>query len=96
MVAGSVAGMVEHIAMYPVDTIKTRMQALSHPGQRVGACVDRMRVIARSLVHAWFQREGQPACYVHVGACMHWQALSHRARGGLSWAPLSMTWVTMP
>jgi hypothetical protein len=21
--------------MYPVDTIKTRMQALSHPGQRV-------------------------------------------------------------
>lgn len=24
--------------MYPVDTIKTRMQALSHPGQRVRAC----------------------------------------------------------
>eukprot|EP00197_Chlamydomonas_leiostraca_P011466 CAMPEP_0202870806 /NCGR_PEP_ID=MMETSP1391-20130828/16831_1 /ASSEMBLY_ACC=CAM_ASM_000867 /TAXON_ID=1034604 /ORGANISM="Chlamydomonas leiostraca, Strain SAG 11-49" /LENGTH=69 /DNA_ID=CAMNT_0049551451 /DNA_START=217 /DNA_END=422 /DNA_ORIENTATION=- len=35
MVAGSMAGMVEHIAMYPVDTIKTRMQALGHPGQRL-------------------------------------------------------------
>jgi len=35
MIAGSVAGIVEHTAMYPVDTIKTRMQALSHPGQRV-------------------------------------------------------------
>jgi hypothetical protein len=35
MVAGAVAGITEHTAMYPVDTIKTRMQALSHPGQRV-------------------------------------------------------------
>lgn len=35
MIAGSVAGVVEHTAMYPVDTVKTRMQALSHPGQRV-------------------------------------------------------------
>jgi solute carrier family 25 iron transporter 28/37 len=36
MLAGAVAGITEHTAMYPVDTIKTRMQALSHPGQRVG------------------------------------------------------------
>ncbi|KAK9758414.1 hypothetical protein RND81_01G228000 [Saponaria officinalis] len=28
MVAGSVAGCAEHMAMFPVDTIKTRMQAL--------------------------------------------------------------------
>lgn len=35
MMAGAVAGMGEHIAMFPVDTIKTRMQALSHPGQQV-------------------------------------------------------------
>lgn len=35
MVAGAIAGVTEHTAMYPVDTIKTRMQALSHPGQRV-------------------------------------------------------------
>jgi solute carrier family 25 iron transporter 28/37 len=42
MAAGAVAGMVEHIAMYPVDTIKTRMQALSHPGQRVGVCTQQL------------------------------------------------------
>jgi len=35
MIAGAAAGITEHVAMYPVDTIKTRMQALSHPGQRV-------------------------------------------------------------
>ncbi|CAI5534550.1 unnamed protein product [Closterium sp. Naga37s-1] len=35
MVAGSVAGMVEHMAMFPVDTIKTRMQALATPGPPV-------------------------------------------------------------
>jgi solute carrier family 25 iron transporter 28/37 len=35
MLAGAAAGITEHTAMYPVDTIKTRMQALSHPGQRV-------------------------------------------------------------
>ncbi|KAI3889303.1 hypothetical protein MKX03_037897 [Papaver bracteatum] len=28
MVAGSIAGMVEHMAMFPVDTLKTRMQML--------------------------------------------------------------------
>ena len=29
------AGVAEHAVMFPVDTIKTRMQALAHPGQRV-------------------------------------------------------------
>lgn len=29
MVAGSVAGMVEHMAMFPIDTLKTRMQMLT-------------------------------------------------------------------
>jgi len=35
MIAGASAGMGEHMVMYPVDTIKTRMQALAHPGQQV-------------------------------------------------------------
>lgn len=29
MVAGSIAGSIEHMAMFPVDTLKTRMQALT-------------------------------------------------------------------
>lgn len=29
MVAGSIAGMVEHMSMFPVDTLKTRMQMLT-------------------------------------------------------------------
>mmetsp|Transcript_2800 Transcript_2800/g.5166 ORF Transcript_2800/g.5166 Transcript_2800/m.5166 type:complete len:150 (-) Transcript_2800:623-1072(-) len=33
MVAGSAAGAMEHIFMYPVDTVKTRMQASAQPGQ---------------------------------------------------------------
>ena len=36
MIAGSLAGMAEHIAMFPVDTIKARMQAISTPGSQVG------------------------------------------------------------
>ena len=35
MVAGAAAGMVEHLSMYPIDTIKTRMQALSQPGAQL-------------------------------------------------------------
>ena len=34
MLAGAVAGILEHTLMFPVDTIKTRMQALAHPGQQ--------------------------------------------------------------
>ncbi|XP_026664411.1 mitoferrin isoform X2 [Phoenix dactylifera] len=46
MVAGSVAGIVEHTAMFPVDTLKTRMQAGSPPCQpRVG-----LRQVFRSVL----------------------------------------------
>lgn len=31
MAAGSLAGVVEHSAMFPIDTLKTRMQAVSRP-----------------------------------------------------------------
>ncbi|XP_027350899.1 mitoferrin-like [Abrus precatorius] len=31
MIAGSIAGFVEHTAMFPIDTLKTRMQALNGP-----------------------------------------------------------------
>lgn len=33
--SGAVAGIAEHCVMYPLDTIRTRAQALAHPGQQV-------------------------------------------------------------
>lgn len=33
MVAGAAAGVTEHVFMFPVDTVKTRMQALQTAGQ---------------------------------------------------------------
>ncbi|KAK1857696.1 hypothetical protein I4F81_000311 [Pyropia yezoensis] len=32
MVAGALAGMTEHLAMFPMDTVKTRMQSYAHAG----------------------------------------------------------------
>ncbi|KAK9833663.1 hypothetical protein WJX74_002192 [Apatococcus lobatus] len=57
MVAGAVAGTAEHLAMYPVDTIKTRMQALSHPGQQL-----RGSTLARAT-KAVIRREGIRGLY---------------------------------
>ncbi|KAL0038343.1 hypothetical protein WJX77_002827 [Trebouxia sp. C0004] len=61
MLAGAVAGISEHVAMYPMDTIKTRMQALGHPGQRLhGSSVPR-------AVAAVIKREGIAGLYGGVG-----------------------------
>lgn len=70
MVAGAMAGTVEHIAMYPVDTIKTRMQALSHPGQRVRA--------GRAPHAPSDQHSGtRMHAYTHAAARMHAYTRSH-------------------
>ncbi|KAG1672363.1 hypothetical protein FOA52_010981 [Chlamydomonas sp. UWO 241] len=62
MIAGATAGTVEHTAMFPVDTIKTRMQALSHPGQRL------QRVSVIHALAATLKREGVRGLYRGVGA----------------------------
>lgn len=62
MIAGATAGTVEHIAMYPVDTIKTRMQALAHPGQRLH------RSSVLTALRTAVRREGLPKLYQGVGA----------------------------
>lgn len=41
MVAGSVAGMAEHMAMFPLDTLKTRMQVAASTGGSLHAAVGR-------------------------------------------------------
>ncbi|KAG2485519.1 hypothetical protein HYH03_015791 [Edaphochlamys debaryana] len=64
MIAGSVAGTVEHTAMHPVDTIKTRMQTLYHPGHS-GSALSRTSV--RQMVRAVLQKDGIAGLYRGVG-----------------------------
>jgi solute carrier family 25 iron transporter 28/37 len=61
MIAGAVAGMGEHMVMYPVDTIKTRMQALAHPGMQLD------KSLARAIKSAR-HREGVRGLYKGVTA----------------------------
>ncbi|XAR58875.1 hypothetical protein NMG60_11014443 [Bertholletia excelsa] len=60
MVAGSIAGSVEHMAMFPVDTIKTRMQAL-------GACPIKS-VSLRQAIGSILQVDGAAGFYRGIGA----------------------------
>ncbi|GMH40547.1 hypothetical protein BSKO_08451 [Bryopsis sp. KO-2023] len=62
MWAGAVAGITEHTAMFPLDTIKTRAQALGHPGQQLqGAAL-------RQALKAITRREGFFGLYSGIGA----------------------------
>ncbi|KAF9598167.1 hypothetical protein IFM89_025784 [Coptis chinensis] len=60
MIAGSIAGCVEHMAMFPVDTLKTRMQAItSCPIQSVD-----LRQVFKSVLKV----EGAVGLYRGIGA----------------------------
>ncbi|KAL2486245.1 Mitochondrial substrate carrier family protein [Abeliophyllum distichum] len=60
MIAGSIAGMIEHMAMFPVDTIKTHMQAIgSRPIQSVGV---------RKTLESVLKSEGPKGLYRGIGA----------------------------
>jgi solute carrier family 25 iron transporter 28/37 len=61
MLAGSVAGMVEHMAMFPVDLVKTRMQMLQSAGGSAH----------RTVYKAFFaivRKEGPLGLYRGIGA----------------------------
>ncbi|WOL01900.1 mitoferrin-like [Canna indica] len=60
MVAGSVAGVVEHTAMFPVDTLKTRMQA------RTQACHSALGL--RQALRGVLRAEGPLGLYRGLGA----------------------------
>ncbi|BBN14779.1 solute carrier family 25 (mitochondrial iron transporter), member 28/37 [Marchantia polymorpha subsp. ruderalis] len=61
MLAGSIAGMVEHTAMFPVDTLKTRMQMLASAGGSIHS------TIGRALVTI-IKTEGPLGLYRGIGA----------------------------
>ena len=71
MLAGATAGIAEHVAMFPVDTVKTRMQALGHPGQQLrgatGGLGQQLRSVPRAL-RGILRREGARGLYSGVGA----------------------------
>lgn len=58
MIAGSVAGIVEHTAMFPVDTLKTRMQTL----------VGLQPVGVRQALSSIWKLEGPSVLYRGIGA----------------------------
>ncbi|KAK4381233.1 Mitochondrial RNA-splicing protein MRS3 [Sesamum angolense] len=60
MVAGSIAGMVEHMAMFPVDTIKTQMQAL-------GSCPIKSASVKQAL-GSILRSDGPKGLYRGIGA----------------------------
>ncbi|XP_073144495.1 uncharacterized protein [Henckelia pumila] len=60
MIAGSVAGMVEHMAMFPVDTVKTQMQVL-------GSCPIRSASVKQAL-QSILRSDGLRGLYRGIGA----------------------------
>ncbi|KAG8633839.1 mitoferrin isoform X1 [Manihot esculenta] len=60
MIAGSIAGSVEHMTMFPVDTVKTHMQAL-------GSCPIKSVSVTHAL-RSILQSEGPSALYRGIAA----------------------------
>ncbi|KAL8531216.1 hypothetical protein ACS0TY_008008 [Phlomoides rotata] len=60
MISGSAAGMVEHMAMFPVDTLKTQMQAL-------GSCPIKFGSVRQS-VQSILKSDGPRGFYRGIGA----------------------------
>ncbi|KAM1525539.1 hypothetical protein TB2_009781 [Malus domestica] len=61
MIAGSIAGLVEHMAMFPVDTLKTRMQAFG------GSC-SVQPIGVRQALGSILKLEGPAGLYRGIGA----------------------------
>lgn len=63
MVAGSIAGSVEHMAMFPVDTLKTRMQAIGS-----GTSCSAATVTLRQSLGSILKLEGLAGLYRGIAA----------------------------
>jgi len=66
MLAGALAGTVEHLAMYPLDTVKTRMQAVPHGGAAIAHSLNYGSL--RRAFSTVLRREGMRGLYRGVDA----------------------------
>lgn len=66
MVAGSVAGMAEHMAMFPVDTLKTRMQTVAVSA--TSSCCPRGQPNVGRLLTSIVRSEGPSGLYRGIAA----------------------------
>jgi solute carrier family 25 iron transporter 28/37 len=66
MMAGALAGTVEHLAMFPLDTVKTRMQAVPHGGASIAHALNYGTM--RAAVDTVLRREGVRGLYRGVDA----------------------------
>eukprot|EP00923_Selenidium_pygospionis_P003516 GHVN01005545.1.p1 GENE.GHVN01005545.1~~GHVN01005545.1.p1 ORF type:complete len:395 (+),score=20.27 GHVN01005545.1:281-1465(+) len=62
VIAGSVAGVCEHIALFPVDTLRTRTQALSFSGAKGGA-LETVGTVWKELGAQGFFRGSATVCF---------------------------------
>lgn len=85
MVAGAAAGVVEHVFMFPVDTIKTRMQALQTGGPRYRHVFDALARIPREegvrRLYRGFNATVAGAIPSHAVHYATYEHIRHRAGG---------------
>ncbi|KAL8509246.1 hypothetical protein ACS0TY_016441 [Phlomoides rotata] len=62
MIAGSIAGSIEHMAMFPVDTLKTRMQAITSSSTKIS------QITLRQSLGSILKLEGLSGLYCGIGA----------------------------
>ena len=66
MLSGALAGTVEHLAMFPLDTVKTRMQAVPHGGAAIAHTLNYGSM--RAAVNTVMRLEGVRGLYRGVDA----------------------------
>ncbi|KAL8509243.1 hypothetical protein ACS0TY_016437 [Phlomoides rotata] len=62
MIAGSIAGSIEHMAMFPVDTLKTGMQAITSSSTKIS------QITLRQSLGSILKLEGLSGLYRGIGA----------------------------
>ncbi|EFA81562.1 mitochondrial substrate carrier family protein [Heterostelium album PN500] len=84
LVAGAIAGVAEHVGMYPIDTVKTHIQAVTGSYQTSGLQMTR-QIISRSGVSGLFKGVTAVAAGAAPAHAIHfaiYEYLRHKICGG--------------